>query len=100
MVELTRKRSRKSSGNCEDDGLTSEEKSFFTSEAQKPLDLQGVINSAAGNPEMAAQIYAASLLAIEVDTAAEQRYMEELARGLGLPKQSVDFIEMTLGVRS
>jgi uncharacterized membrane protein YebE (DUF533 family) len=87
-------------GKLDDDGLTSEEKNFFTSEAQKPLDLQGVINSAAGNPEMAAQIYTASLLAIEVDTAAEERYMDELARGLRLPKQSVDFIEMTLGVRS
>lgn len=87
-------------GKLDDDGLTAEEKAFFTSEAQKPLNLPGVINSAGGNPEMAAQIYTASLLAIEVDTAAEKRYMDELARGLGLPKQSVDFIKMTLGIKS
>ena len=85
-------------GKLDDDGLSQEEKEFFTAEAARPLDLQGVINSAAGNAELAAQIYAASLLAIEVDTEAERQYMQQLADGLKLPAQSVDFIEMTMGM--
>ena len=85
-------------GKLDDDGLTREEKDFFISEANKPLDLDGVIASAGNKPEMAAQIYAASLLAIEVDTAAEQRYMQQLASGLGLQPQVTAHIERTLGI--
>lgn len=83
-------------GKFEEDGLTSDEKDFFMSEAAKPLDLQGVVASAAGRPDMAAQIYAASLLAIEVDTPKEQQYMKELAVGLRLDSQAVNFIEKSL----
>ena len=67
-------------------------------EAKKPMDLDGVVRSAAGKPEMAAQIYAASLLAIEVDTSAEQRYMQKLASGLGLNSQVTGNIEGFLGM--
>lgn len=85
-------------GKLDDDGLTQREKDLFVSEANKPLDLESVVRSAANRPEMAAQIYAASLLAIEVDTAAEQRYMQQLASGLGLNPRVVAHIEHTLGV--
>ena len=85
-------------GKLDDGGLTQEEKDFFVSEANKPMDLDGVIASAGNKPEMAAQIYAASLLAIEVDTAAEQRYMQQLASGLRLHPQVIAHIERTLGV--
>ena len=85
-------------GKLDDDGLSQEEKEFFEAEAARPLDIQGVINSAQGNAELSAQIYAASLLAIDVDTEAEKRYMQQLAQGLNLPAQSVDYIEMTMGM--
>jgi uncharacterized membrane protein YebE (DUF533 family) len=85
-------------GRLEKDGLTAEEKEFFTAEAAKPLDINAVIASARKDPEMAAQIYAASLLAIEVDTRTEQQYMEQLGTGLGLQPQVIDHIESTLGV--
>ncbi|MEN8200014.1 MAG: tellurite resistance TerB family protein [Thermodesulfobacteriota bacterium] len=87
-------------GKLEKDGLTREEKEFFVREANKPMDLDGVVSSAAGQPDMAAQIYAASLLAIEVDTQAEQRYMQELAAGFGLHPQVTASIENALGVRA
>jgi uncharacterized membrane protein YebE (DUF533 family) len=83
-------------GKFEENGLTQDEKEFFLSESARPLDLQGVIASAAGRPELAAQIYAASLLAIEVDTPQEQEYMKNLADGLKLSSSTVDFIEQTL----
>ncbi len=79
-----------------DDGLSEEEKNFFQDEAAAPLDLEGVIASAAGRPEMAAQIYAASLLAIEVDSVEEQEYMHNLAAGLELNQEVVAYIEETL----
>ncbi|MEN8214316.1 MAG: DUF533 domain-containing protein [Pseudomonadota bacterium] len=85
-------------GKLDDDGLTQQEKDFFVSEANKPMDLDGVISSAAGRPDLAAQLYAASLLAIETDTTAEQRYMQQLASGLGLQPQVTSHIERTLGV--
>ncbi len=85
-------------GKLEKDGLTREEKEFFTSEANKPMDINTVVSSAGREPEMAAQIYAASLLAIEVDTRAEQQYMEQLGKGLGLHPQVTAHIERTLGV--
>ncbi len=85
-------------GKLEEGGLTQEEKNFFLQEARKPMDTDAVIRSAAGSPEMAAQIYAASLLAIEVDTEAERRYIRDLAGGLGLNNQVTDNIESYLGM--
>ena len=85
-------------GKLEKGGLTSEEKSFFVAEANKPMNLNKVVASAGGRAEMAAQIYVASLLAIEVDTTAEQAYMKALAAGLELHPQVADHIERTLGV--
>jgi len=85
-------------GKLEEDGLTEEEKNFFVQEARKPMDFDVVVRSAAGNPEMAVQIYAASLLAIEVDTPAEKRYMQQLANSLGLNSQVTGNIEGFLGM--
>ncbi len=86
-------------GNLEEGGLTPEEKEFFTREANKPMDITAVIASAGDRIDMAAQIYAASLLAIEVDTPAEQQYLQQLAAGLGLDAQVTSHLEDALGVR-
>ncbi len=86
-------------GKLQEDGLTEEEKELFLTEANKPLDLEEVIASAQGRPELAAQIYSASLLAIEVDTPAEQQYMQELATGLGLDPLATSHIEQILGMQ-
>ncbi len=85
-------------GKLEKDGLTQEEKIFFRKEVQKPMDLDRVIRSAGGEPEMAAQIYTASLLAIEIDTPAEKLYMQQLASGLGLAPQVTGNIRSFLGL--
>lgn len=85
-------------GKLEQDGLTQEEKEFFIREAHKPLDLDAVIASAGGQPEMAAQIYSASLLAIEVDTREERQYLQQLAAGLNMDPRVTDNIEQLLGV--
>ncbi len=83
-------------GKLDDDGLSDEEKAIFTREAETPMDTDAVIASAQGRPEIAAQIYAASLLAIQVDTPAEEEYMRQLASGLGLAPEVVSYIEQSL----
>ena len=62
------------------------------------MDIERVIRSAGSDPELAAQIYAASLLAIEVDTPAEKEYMQRLATGLGLNQRVTSNIEGMLGM--
>ncbi len=94
---IDQKELKKIIGKFEENGLTENEKDFFIAESVRPLDIQGVIASAAGRPDMAAQIYAASLLAIEVDTPLEEQYMQNLAEGLQLPPETVNYIEQSLG---
>ncbi|RZW18646.1 MAG: DUF533 domain-containing protein, partial [Desulfobulbaceae bacterium] len=71
----------------------------FKTEAQKPGDLSQLVASVGGDIELAVEAYAASLLAIEVDTEAERDYLKQLAAELGLDPRVTGHIEETLGVR-
>ncbi len=71
-------------GKLQAEGLDDNAQAFLHEEMRRPLDLEGLCASVHGHQELAAQMYAASLLAIEVDTPSERRYMEHLAEGLGL----------------
>ena len=66
----------------------------------KPLDIQALIASAKNQPTLAAQIYAASLLAIEVDTPAEKKYLDQLAAGLGLNPEVTQRIKDMVGLQA
>lgn len=63
--------------------LSAEEKAWVFDELSTPLDVNAVV-ARADTPEHAAEIYAASLVAISADTAAEQAYLEVLAIKLKL----------------
>ena len=63
----------------------------------RPLDLKALLHEVS-SPQMAAEVYAASLLAIEVDTPAERGYLSQLAQGLGLDEGAVQRLHLTLGV--
>jgi uncharacterized membrane protein YebE (DUF533 family) len=63
--------------------LSSEDKAFVMDELRAKLDIEAVAE-AASSPEEAAEIYAASLLAIDVDNAAERGYLAMLAARLKL----------------
>ena len=63
--------------------LDAEAKAFVFDELTAPLDINAVI-APATTPEIAAEIYAASLVAIEADTAAERAYLQMLAARLEL----------------
>jgi len=76
--------------------LSSEEKAFVFDELSSPLDLNAVA-SRANTPEHAAEIYAASLVAMNPDTAAEKSYLEALAFKLNLPRGLVEEIHRQAG---
>jgi uncharacterized membrane protein YebE (DUF533 family) len=65
-------------------GLDPENQSLLVAEMGRPVDMDAIVNSA-NSPEVAAEIYIASLLAIDVDTAAEQSYLAMLAARLNIP---------------
>ncbi|MFN3500348.1 MAG: DUF533 domain-containing protein, partial [Pannonibacter indicus] len=79
----------------EEAGLDSESKAFLMDELRAPLDLDKIVNSAT-SPETAAEIYAASRLAIDPDHAAEKAYLQMLAARLNLDPALVDEIEMAV----
>ncbi|MEQ8404502.1 MAG: tellurite resistance TerB family protein [Oceanicaulis sp.] len=74
--------------------LDGESKAFVFDELSAPLDINAVV-APATTPEIAAEIYAASLVAIEADTAAEQAYLQMLAARLELEPGLVDEIHRT-----
>jgi uncharacterized membrane protein YebE (DUF533 family) len=67
------------------------DKAFVFDELSAPLDINAVI-AGATCPETAAEIYAASLVAIEADTPAEQAYLQMLAARLELEPGLVEEI--------
>lgn len=75
-------------GEIDDDGVSPEEKQFLAAELRKPLDLQALV-AAVPNAAVAAQVYGASLLAIDVDTEAEVRYLRQLSAALGLDAATI-----------
>jgi uncharacterized membrane protein YebE (DUF533 family) len=63
--------------------LSAEEKAFVFDELASPLDINAVV-ARADTPAHAAEIYAASLVAMRPDSAAERDYLEALAYKLRL----------------
>ena len=76
--------------------LSAEEKAWVFDELSSPLDINAVA-ARADTPEHAAEIYAASLVAISADTAAEQAYLEALALKLKLDPALVAEIHRQAG---
>jgi uncharacterized membrane protein YebE (DUF533 family) len=69
---------------------------FVEEELAKPVDLYA-ITSEVRDAATAAEVYAASLVAIHVDTEAERRYLDNLALRLGLDQAMVDEINRRIG---
>lgn len=68
--------------------LSAADKAFVFDELSSPLDIEAVVRGA-DTPEHAAEIYAASLVAIDGTRPEEQRYLETLASRLSLPQALV-----------
>jgi len=86
-------------GKLQETGMDAEAQQYVMTEMQKPMETQKLMAAAQGRPELAAQIYAATLLAIEVDTPAEQQYLRQLATGLDLSPQVTQRIQEMVGLQ-
>lgn len=75
-------------GKVGDEGVTAEEKAFVMAELGAPLDIEALASEAQG-PAQAAEVYAASLIAIDLDSEAERQYLRSLARALELDDATV-----------
>jgi uncharacterized membrane protein YebE (DUF533 family) len=70
-------------GKVQDGGADADAIGFLQQEMKKPLDIDSLV-AQVRDAGLAAEVYAASLLAIEVDTPAERDYLRRLAQGLRL----------------
>jgi len=81
----------------EEAGADPEAKDFVLAEMRRPLDVEALAAQAEA-PDLAAEVYAASLLAIEVDTPAERAYLDRLATALGLDQATRQRVHQMFGV--
>jgi len=79
--------------------LAADDKAFVMDELRAKLDIDAVAG-AASTPEEAAEIYAASLLAIDVDNAAERGYLSMLAARLKLDDALVAHLQQNVAQAS
>lgn len=78
--------------------IDAEEAAFVKAEMQRPVDVNALV---ADVPQgLGPQVYAMSLLAIDLDSQAEAQYLHSLAQGLGMDAASVNEVHAQLGVAS
>lgn len=75
--------------------LAADDKAFVIDELRKPMDIDAVARGAR-TAEEAAEIYVASLLAVDVDNAAERGYLDLLAARLKLDPKLVAHLHVTV----
>jgi uncharacterized membrane protein YebE (DUF533 family) len=86
-------------GKLETMNLSSEEKAWVFDELSSPLDINAVV-ARADTPAHASEIYAASLVAITAETAAERAYLDALATKLKLDPALVSEIHKAAGEKA
>lgn len=86
-------------GKLQEVGVDAESQQYVMTEMQKPMETRKLVAAAKGKPELAAEVYGASLLAIEVDTPEEKKYLEQLAAGLGLGPEIAHRIQTMVGLQ-
>ena len=84
-------------GKLETVDLSDQEHAFVVRELLSPAGMESVVSKVTSR-EMAKQVYTVSVLAIEVDTDAERRYMNTLAHQLGLDETDITDIHRKLGI--
>lgn len=83
-------------GQLKPDQMSEGERRFVLDELNKPLDVAAIAREAR-TPAQAAEVYAASLLAIDIDTEHEREYLRSLAAALRLDPGVVAFLHQTTG---
>lgn len=83
-------------GKLSEDGFTEEERQWLNEELNRPVDT-AALAAKVPNQVVAAQVYSASLLAIDIDTDAEKEYLRDLAGQLGLNADMVTRLHLLTG---
>ncbi|WP_420012249.1 DUF533 domain-containing protein [Tateyamaria sp.] len=78
--------------------VDAEEAAFVRAEMAAPVDIDGLVAQVPRG--MGPQVYAMSLLGIDLDSSEEAQYLHKLAQGLGMDAQSVNGIHAQLNVPS
>jgi len=78
--------------------VDAEEAAFVQQQLQAPMDINGLVSQ---TPQgMGPQVYAMSVLGIDLDTQDEAQYLHQLAQGLGMKPAQVNDIHNQMGVPS
>ena len=86
--------------NLQSSGAGQDGVNYVISKLQGPMETAKIVAAVRGRPELAAQVYSASLMAIEVDTEAERRYLDKLAKAMGLNSNVINNIEQLTSANS
>lgn len=86
---------RRLAGRLDQLGMSSADRKLLAEQLTTPVDPREVVR-AATSPELGLQAYAASVLAVAVDTPAERRYLDGLAGALGIDPGLKAQVEQTL----
>ena len=85
-------------GKMKEAGIDQEGMSYVIGQLQSPMTTDAIVAGVQGRPDLAAQVYSVSLMAIEVDTPAEREYLDRLAASMGLTPEVVRNIEQLVGM--
>jgi len=94
--QIDRQEMQAIAGHIGGDGVTDAERQFVLDELARPLDLHGLA-AEVKSPAVAAEVYLASVLAIDIDTEQERQYLRDLARAVGLDAGTVQRLHAMTG---
>ena len=83
-------------GQMNEGEVTAEERQAAREEVARPVDVEA-IGRAVSRPEVATEIYLATLMAVDIDTEAERDYFRRLARALRLDQGVVERLHKMTG---
>jgi uncharacterized membrane protein YebE (DUF533 family) len=84
-------------GKLKEAGMGGDAETWILSQLRQPLNLDAFA-AEIGSPEVAAQVYAASLLAVEIDTPQERQYLADFVTKTRLDPAVALHIQQTVGV--
>lgn len=76
----------------DESGVGGEERAYLLGQIESPIGIEELVTGVT-SPEHARQVYAASLMAIEVDSEAERNYLSRLAQRLELTAETIAELE-------
>lgn len=87
-------------GKMKEAGIDQSGMNYVIGQLQSPMATDAIVAAIQGRPELAAQVYSVSLMAIEVNTPAERAYLDRLAASMGLMPEVARNIEQLVGMPS